>query len=63
MRMIGQTHATGSVKCNLLLQGWRTEYLEGQVKQIVTRWLPLPGSTLRMRQTYPSGLNLGLLPD
>ena len=35
--MTGQTHASGRVKCDLLLQPCKTEYLEKQVKQIVTK--------------------------
>ena len=35
--MTGQAHATGRVKCDLLLQCCKTKYLEKQVKQIVTR--------------------------
>ena len=36
LRMTGQTHASGRVKCDLLLQCCETKYLEKQVKQIVT---------------------------
>ena len=36
-RMTGQTHASGRVKCDLLLQCCKTKYLEKQVKQIVTK--------------------------
>ena len=36
LRMTGQTHASGRVKCDLLLQCCKTKYLEKQVKQIVT---------------------------
>ena len=35
LRITGQTHGSGQVKCNLLLQCCKTKYLEGQVKQIV----------------------------
>ena len=34
-RMTGQTHASGQVKCDLLLQCCKTKYLEKQVKQII----------------------------
>ena len=34
--LTGQTHATGRVKCDLLLQCCKTKYLEKQVRQIVT---------------------------
>ena len=37
LRMTGQTHASGRVKCDLLLQCCKTKYLEKQVKQIVTK--------------------------
>ena len=34
LRMTGQTHASGRVKCDLLLQCCKKNYLEKQVKQI-----------------------------
>ena len=34
LRMTGQTHASGRVKCDLLVQCCKTKYLEKQVKQI-----------------------------
>ena len=37
LRMTGQTHASGQVRCDLLLQCCKTKYLEKQVKQIVTK--------------------------
>ena len=37
LRMTGQTHASGRVKCDLLLQCCKTRSLEKQVKQIVTK--------------------------
>ena len=37
LRLTGQTHASGRVKCDLLLQCFKTKYLEKQVKQIVTK--------------------------
>ena len=36
-RMTGQTHASGRVKCLLLMQCCKTNYLEKQVKQITTK--------------------------
>ena len=36
LRMTGQTHASGRVKCDVLLQCCKTKYLEKQVRQIVT---------------------------
>ena len=37
LRLTGQTHASGRVKCDLLLQCCKTKYPEKQVKQIVTK--------------------------
>ena len=37
LRLTGQTHASGRVKCNLLLQCCKTKYPEKQVRQIVTK--------------------------
>ena len=37
LRMTGQTHASGRVKCDLFLQCRKTKYLEKQVKQIVRK--------------------------
>ena len=37
LRMTGQNHASGRIKCDLLLQCCKTKYLEKQVKQIVTK--------------------------
>ena len=37
LRLTGQTHASGRVKCDLLLQCCKTKYLEKQVRQIVTK--------------------------
>ena len=44
LRMTGQTHASGRVKCDVLLQCCKTKYLEKQVKQIVTTrpWQRVP---------------------
>ena len=35
--MISQTHASGRVRCDLLLQWCKTKYPGKQVKQIVTK--------------------------
>ena len=35
--MTGQTRASGRVNCDLLLQCYKTKYLENLVKQIVTK--------------------------
>ena len=37
LRLTGQTHASGLVKCDLLLQCCKIKYLEKQVRRIVTR--------------------------
>ena len=37
LRVTGQTHASGRVKCDLLLQCRKTKYMEKQVKQIMTK--------------------------
>ena len=37
LRLTSQTHASGRVKCDLLLQCCKTKYLEKQVRQIVTK--------------------------
>ena len=37
LRLTGLTHASGRVKCDLLLQCCKSKYLEKQVKQIVTK--------------------------
>ena len=62
LRLTGRTHASGRVKCHLLLQCCKTKYLEKQVKQIVTKsatlqtcWLPWRGSTRPMKPTSPLG--------
>ena len=62
LRLTGQTHASGRVKCDLLLQCCKTKYLEKQVRQIVTNsatfaniWLPWRGSTQPTKPTSPSG--------
>ena len=62
LRLTGETHASGRVKWDLLLQCCKTKYLEKQVGQIVTNsppllmcWLPPRGSTRRTKLTSPSG--------
>ena len=37
LRMTSQTHASGQVKCDLLLQRCNTKYLTKRAKQIVTK--------------------------
>ena len=62
LQLTSQTHTSGRVKCDLLLQCCKTKYLEKQVKQMVTKsatfaesWLPWRGSIRPMKQTSPSG--------
>ena len=53
-RMTGQTHASGRVKCNLLLQCCKTKYLEKQVKQIVTKSATFAEVLVALERQYPS---------
>ena len=41
LRKNGPTHASGRVKCHLLLQCCKIKYLEKQAKQIVTNFATL----------------------
>ena len=54
VRMTGQTHASGRVKCDLLLQCCKTKYLEKQVKQIVTMSATLAQVLVALERHYPS---------
>ena len=53
-RMTGQTHASGRVKCNLLMQCCKTKYLEKQVKQIVTKSSTFAEILVALERQYPS---------
>ena len=53
LRMTGQTHASGRVKCDLLLQCCKTKYPEKQVKQIVMKPPSLPMCSLPWRSSTP----------
>ena len=62
LRLTGQTHASGRVKCDLLLQCCKTKYLGKQVKQIVTKsatfadvLVALERQYRPMKPTSPSG--------
>ena len=62
LRLTPQTHASGRVKCDLLLQYCKTKYPEKQIKQTVTKsatfanvLFPWRGSTRPMKPTSPSG--------
>ena len=73
LRMTGQTHASGRVKCDLLLQCCKTKYLEKQVKQIVTKSATFADVLValeRLYTTYQTDLsiraeiqNLAVLPN
>ena len=54
LRMTGQTHASGRVKCDLLLQCCKTTYLEKQVKQIVTKSATFAGVLVALERQYPT---------
>ena len=73
LRMTGQTHASGRVKCDLLLQCCKTKYLKKQVKQIVTKPATFAVVLVALERQYPSYetdlsikteiQNLGMLPN
>ena len=54
LRLTGQTHASGRVKCDLLLQCCKTEYLEKQVKQIVTKSATFADVLVALERQYPT---------
>ena len=54
LRMTGQTHASGRVKCDLLLQCCKTKYLEKQVKQIVTQSATFADVLVALETQYPT---------
>ena len=54
LRMTGQTHASGRVKCDLLLQCSKTKYLEKQVKQIVTKSATFADVFVALERQYPT---------
>ena len=54
LRLTGQTHANGRVKCDLLLQCCKTKYLEKQVKQIVTKSATFADVLVALERQYPS---------
>ena len=73
LRMTGQTHASGRVQCNLLLQCCKTKYLEKQVKQMVTKSATFAKVLMALERKNPSHetdvsirteiQNLGMLPN
>ena len=54
LRLTGQTHAGGWVKCDLLLQCCKTKYLEKQVKQIVTKSATFADVLVALERQYPT---------
>ena len=54
LRMTGQTHASGRVKCNLLLQCCKTKYWEKQVKQIEMKSTTFADVSVALEGQYPS---------
>ena len=54
LRMTGQTHASGRVKCDLPLQCCKTKYPEKQVKQIVTKSAAFADVLVALERQYPS---------
>ena len=54
LRMTGQTHASGRVNCDVLLQCCKTKYLEKQVKQIVTKSATLADVLVALERQYPT---------
>ena len=54
LRLTGQNHASGRVKCDLLLQCCKTKYLEKQVRQIVTNYATLADVLVALERQYPT---------
>ena len=54
LRMTGQTHASGRVGCDLLLQCCKTTYLQKQVKQIVKKSATFADVLVALERQYPS---------
>ena len=54
LRLTGQTHASGRVKCDLLLQCCKTRYLEKQVRQIVTNSATFADVLVALERQYPT---------
>ena len=54
LRMTGQTHASGRLKCNLLLQCCKTKYVEKHVKQIVTKSATFADVLVALERQYAS---------
>ena len=54
LRMTSQPHASGRVKCDLLLQSCKTKYLETQVKQIVKKCATFADVLVALERQYPT---------
>ena len=54
LRLTGQTHGSGRVKCDLLLQCCKTKYLEKQVTQIVTNSSTFADVLVALERQYPT---------
>ena len=54
LRMTGQPHAGGRVKCDLLLQCCKTKYLQKHVKQIVTKSATFADVLVALERQYPT---------
>ena len=54
LRLTGQTHASGRVRCDLLLQCCKTKYLEKQVRQIVTNSATFADVLVALERQYPT---------
>ena len=54
LRETGQNHASGRVRCDLLLQCCKTKYLEKQVKQIVTKSATFADVLVALEGQYPT---------
>ena len=54
LRLTGQTHASGRVKCDLLLQCCKPKYLEKQVRQIVTNSATFADVLVALERQYPT---------
>ena len=54
LRLTGQTHTSGRVKCDVLLQCCKTKYLEKQVRQIVTNSATFADVLVALDRQYPT---------
>ena len=54
LRFTGQTHASGRVKCDVLLQCCKTKYLEKEVKQMVTKSATFADVLVALERQYPT---------